>query len=264
MFASVAIPRRLLPVAALLVVAAVATPARASAQAAAEHLALGERDDAAMNVAGALKHYQAAIDADPKSYEALWKATHAAVDLGEYESNPAERERLYTTAEQYARRAVEANPGDAEGHFELARALGRRALSLGTRERIRYAGDVRTHALEALRLNPKHPGAEHVMGMWNYNVMRLNGMSRFIAKNFLGGKVFDSANWDDAQRYMEESVAAEPGRLVHHLDLARVYAARGDAQKAREQYEATIRGTPREYNDRHYQTEAAAELAKLR
>ena len=65
------------------------------------------------------------------------------------------------------------------------------------------------------------------MGMWNYNVMRLSGMTRFMAKTFLGGKVFDSANWDDAQRYMEESVANEPDRLVHHLDLARVYAARG-------------------------------------
>ena len=140
--------------------------------------------------------------------------------------------RLYTLAEQYARRAVEANPGDAEGHFNLARALGRRALSLGKRDRVKYAGDVRTHALEALKLNPKHPGALHVMGMWNYNVMSLSGMTRFMAKTFLGGKVFDSANWDDAQRYMEESVAVDPGRLVHHLDLARVYVARDDKTKA--------------------------------
>ena len=42
----------------------------------------------------------------------------------------------------------------------------------------------------------------HVMGMWNAEVMRLNGMSRFMAKNFLGGRVFESANWNDAQRYL--------------------------------------------------------------
>jgi tetratricopeptide (TPR) repeat protein len=262
MFVSVAIPRRLLGVAALLVAAAI--PARVRAQSAAEHIALGDKDDAALNVTGALKHYEAAINADPKSYEALWKATHAAVDLGEFDANSAERDRLYTTAEQYARRAVEANPNDAEGHFELARALGRRALSLGKRDRVKYAGDVRAHALDALRLSPKHAGANHVMGMWNYNVMRLGGMTRFLAKNLLGGRVFDSANWDDAQRYMEASVATEPNRLVHHLDLARVYAARGNGDKAREQYEATIRGTPHEYNDRRYQVEAAAELKDLR
>ena len=55
-----------------------------------------------------------------------------------------ERDRLYAVAEQYARRAVEANPNDAEGHFHLARALGRKALSLGKRDQVKYAGDVRT------------------------------------------------------------------------------------------------------------------------
>ena len=102
------------------------------------------------------------------------------------------------------------------------------------------------------------------MGMWNYNVMKLNGMARFMAKTFLGGKVFDSANWNDAQRFMEESVAVDPARLVHHLDLARVYAARGDNAKATEQYELVIRGPRTEYNDKHYQAEAEIELRGLR
>jgi tetratricopeptide (TPR) repeat protein len=215
-----------------------------------------------MNAVSALHHYQEAIKEDSRSYEALWKATREAVDVGEY-APEAQRDSMYSAAESYARRAVEANPGDAEGHFHLARALGRKALSLGKRDQVRYAGDVRTQALEALKFNPKHPGALHVMGMWNYNVMKLSGMTRFMAKTFLGGRVFDSANWGDAQRYMEESVAADPDRLVHHLDLARVYVARGETEKARQQYELTTRGTRTEYNDRHYQAEAADELKRL-
>jgi tetratricopeptide (TPR) repeat protein len=241
-----------------------ALPARAGAQSASEHIALGDREHAAMNAPGALKHYEAAVTADPKSYEALWKASREAVDVGEFNASDAERDRLYTVAELYARRAVEANPNDAEGHFHMARALGRKALSLGKRDRVRYAGDVRAQALEALKLDPKHPGAEHVMGMWNYNVMQLSGMTRFFAKQFLGGKVFDSANWDDAQRYMEESVAIEPNRLVHHLDLGRVYAARGDKDRARAQFEATIKGPRTEANDKQYQTEAERDLGELR
>lgn len=260
MLAFVVLPRRALTVAAL---AIAALPALAVAQSAADHIAMGDRDHTAMNAPSALHHYVEAMKLEPRSYEALWKATREAVDVGEF-APPAQRDSLYTEAEQYARRAVEANPGDAEGHFNLARALGRRALSLGKRDRVKYAGDVRTHALEALKLNPKHPGALHVMGMWNYNVMSLSGMTRFMAKTFLGGKVFDSANWNDAQRYMEESVAVDPGRLVHHLDLARVYVARDDKTKAAEQYELVIKGQRTEYNDKHYQSEAEAELKNLR
>jgi tetratricopeptide (TPR) repeat protein len=262
MFETFATTRRLLGAAA--VVSLALAPAPAAAQSAGEHIALGDKDHAAMNAPGALRHYEEAMKADPRSYEALWKATREAVDVGEFNSDEKERDRLYTQAELYARRAVEANPADAEGHFHLARALGRKALSLGKKDQVKYAGDVRTHALEALKLNPKHPGALHVMGMWNYNVMRLSGVTRFMAKTFLGGKVFDSANWDDAQRYMEESAAIEPARLVHHLDLARVYRARDNKEKARAAYEAAIRGPATEYNDRKFQAEAAAEIKEVR
>ena len=260
MTVSFVLPRRAIRVAVL---AIASLPALATAQSAADHIAMGDRDHTAMNAPSALHHYEEAMKLEPKSYEALWKATREAVDVGEYAPRQ-QRDSLYTLAEQYARRAVEANPTDAEGHFHLARALGRKALSLGKKDQVKYARDVRLHALESLKRDPKHPGALHIMGMWNYNVMKLSGMARFMAKTFLGGQVFDSANWNDAQRYMEESVANEPNRLVHHLDLARVYAARGDKERARAQYEATIRGTATDFNDRHYQRQASDEINDVR
>ena len=228
------------------------------------HVALGDHDHEAMNVASALNHYEQAIAADSGNYEALWKAAREAVDLGEFSPSKDERTKLYQTAERYARRAVELQPQDAEGHFHLARAIGRNALTMGTRDRIKYAKEVRNQALEALRLNPTHPGAMHVMGVWNAEVMRLNGFSRMIAKNFLGGQIFGQASWPEAVRYMEQSVTIEPYRLVHRLDLGRVYADMGDKGKAREQFEIVVRSTPGEYNDKHYQEEAAQRLNALR
>ena len=217
-----------------------------------------------MNAPAALRHYEEAIRADPRSSDGLWKASREAVDIGEYNQDDKERERLYTLAEQYARRAVEANPTDSDVHAELARALGRRALSLGKKDQVKYAGDIRAAALESLRLNPRNPAALHVMGRWNYEILRLGGVTRFMAKTFLGGRVFDSANWDDAQRYMEESVASDPARLVHHLDLARVYEARDNKEKAREQYEIVMKGPLGDFNDRKYKEEAAEEIKEVR
>jgi len=232
----------------------------AGAQTAADHVALGDKEYVAMNAPAALAHYEEAIKLDPKNYEALWKASRSAVDLGSFEPNDGKRETYFKNAELYARRAVEVNPGDAEGHFNLARALGKNALTQGPRARIKYATDVRTHALECLKIDPKHPGCLHVMGMWNAEVMRLNGFTRMLAKNLLGGKVFDSANWADAKRYMEESVANEPDRIVHHLDLGGVYRDTGDKAKARAEWMTVMRLPNADYNDGKYKGEADAAL----
>ena len=239
-------------------------PAAATAQTAAEHVAVGDREHAAMNATGALAHYEAAIAADPSDYAALWRASREAVDLGEYTEDEAQRKALYAKAEGYATRAVSANPGDAEGHFSLARAIGRNALTMGARDRVRFAKQVREEALTALKLSPEHAGALHVMGIWNAEIMRLSGIERFFAKNLLGGKVFGSASWDDAVRYMEASVAADPGRIVHRLDLGRIYADIGNVAKAREQLEWVAKAPVREYNDARYKQEAERALAKLK
>jgi tetratricopeptide (TPR) repeat protein len=232
----------------------------AGAQTAASHIALGDKEYVAMNAPAALAHYEEALKLEPRSYEALWKASRSAVDLGSAERNEDKRQAEFKSGEKYARLAVEVNPSDAEGHFNLARALGKNALTQSPRSRIKYAKDVRNQALECLKIDPKHAGCLHVMGMWNAEVMRLNGFTKMVAKNFLGGQIFASANWAEAKRYMEASVANDPNRIVHHLDLAGVYRDMGDKAKARAEYETVMKLPNTDYNDRQYKAEADAAL----
>lgn len=233
-----------------------------AAQTAAEHIVLGDKEHAAMNAAAALHHFQEAIKVDASNAEALWRASREAVDLGEFDAQ--RRDSLYGLGEQYARRAVQADAKSAMAHFALAKAVGRKALSLGPRDRVKYAGEVRKEALEALRLDSANAGALHVMGMWHANIMRLSGVTRFVAKNILGGKTFDEANWKDAAAFLERSAAIEPDRIVHHLDLGDVYKDRGEKAKAREQYQLALRLKPLEYNDKTYQQQADKALKELR
>jgi tetratricopeptide (TPR) repeat protein len=244
-------------------VALVALARTAGAQAAADNIAAGDREYAALKPAAALPHYEAAVAAEPQNYEALWKASRTAVDVGELEASAETRRQIYKNAEQYARRAVAANPADAEGHFHLARALGRTALSLGKRDRVKFAGEVRAHALQALERNPKHPGALHVMGVWNAEIMRLSGLQRFAAKNLLGGRIFGEASWKEAVRYMEAAVAAEPERIVHRIDLAEIYEDVGEKAKAREQYQVVLRSAVLDAKDPTYKRQAEERLKKI-
>ncbi|MEP6508154.1 MAG: hypothetical protein ABJC63_07995 [Gemmatimonadales bacterium] len=234
-----------------------------SAQSPADLLSQGDRDYAAMDAAAALTNYERALSSDPRSFAALWKASRSAVDLGSYAPDAGKRSALFSSAEQYARRALSINPDNPEGHFALARALGKTALAQSPRGRVKYATEVRSQALECLRFDPKNAGCLHVMGMWNAEVMRLNGLTRLVAKNFLGGKIFGSASWKDARSYMESSVANDPDRIVHHLDLAGVYRDVGDKQRERAELEAVIRLPAVDFNDRHYKDEARSELTAL-
>lgn len=233
------------------------------AQTAQEHIALGDRDYVAMKAQDALTHYEAAAKLDPSSYEALWKASRSAIDVGSYATD--RRNALFATGEQYARRALALNPQGAEGHFSMARSLGKTALSQSPKGRIKYATEIRSQALECLRIEPKHAGCLHVMGMWNAEVMRLSGFTRMIAKNFLGGKIFGTASWPEAVRYMEASVASEPDRAVHHLDLGYVYRDVHRDADARREFEKVLSLPSTDVNDHSYKDEARSALgAKTR
>ena len=246
------------------VLAAPVVGAQQGRQSAAEHVAIGDRDHAALNGVNALKHYEAALAVDSMYYDALIRASRESVELGRFDSNEANRTSLYKRAEEYARRAVAVRPNEAEGHFELAKAIGRNAQTMGTKDRVKFAGVVHDEAMAALKIDPKHAGAAHVMGVWNAEVMRLSGFSRFMAKNLLGGKVFGEASWDNAIKYMELAVAEQPNVITHRLDLAEIYIDRKMNDKAREQLEWIGKAPIVELNDKHYKDAAAEMLAKLK
>lgn len=251
------------PLAVLLGTAAL-RPVTTWAQAPATVIELAEKDRAARNAIAALNRYDAALTTAPNNYDLLWRAARELVDLGEAAGTPAQRTEYNAKAEAYARRAVSANAGGADGHFMLAVALGRTALSVGSRERVKYATEIHDQASVAVKIDPRHAGALHVLGVWNAEIMRLSGITRFAARNFLGGKVFDRASWGEARRYMEAAVAADPGRITHRLDLAKIYADNGDKAKARTTCEEALQMPSVEFNDARYKQQCQQLIASLR
>jgi uncharacterized protein HemY len=94
-------------------------------------------------------------------------------------------------------------------------------------------------------------------------VMRLNSFARLVARNFLGGQIFGTANWKEAVRYMEAAVAAEPDRIVHHLDLGEVYRDVGSSAKAKAEFELLLRLPVTDVNDQVYKNQARNDLSSL-
>jgi tetratricopeptide (TPR) repeat protein len=231
------------------------------AQQSADHVALGIAATDARDLPAALRHFEAALKQDPLNYEANWRAALTLGLMGDpypMRVKSARRDSLYARAERYAQRAVKINPAGADGHFALAASLGRAALMVGPEEKVHRAGVIRSEALRALALDPRHDGAYHILGRWNAEVMRLPGIGRFVARHFLGGRVFDQASWPKAIAYMRKAVELAPGRIYHHLALADIYADTGRPREAEAQLRLVDSLPVREALDSNYRQQAAS------
>jgi tetratricopeptide (TPR) repeat protein len=243
------------------------SPAQAR-EAVAEHVALGDAATAALDPAGALRHYRAALALDSTSYDALWKTSRSLVDIAKQiqsgeDSLEQRRDSLYLEARALAVAAVRADPNGAEGHFMIANALGRLSLTRGGRERVRFARIIYDEAMQAVELDSTHDGAHHVLGAWHAEIKRLSGIQRFFAKTLFGAGFMDKANWADAQRYLEKAVALKPDHIFHRLELAEVFMDVGKFAAARAHLTA-IAGLPiADVLDHQYQEDAELNLKDI-
>jgi hypothetical protein len=221
----------------------------------------------AMQPAAALGRFEMLLRADSLDVEASWRAAIARSDLSlplREKRDRARRDSLLGQAQTEARRAVRLAPGNVNALFALGMVLGNTALTKGIREKVRMSNEIRSIALRAVAADSTHDGAQHLLGRWHYEVMRLSGFERFIAKSILGGEEFGKASWPEAQRGLERAVALAPERIYHRLVLARILAARKDKTGAAAQLERIAALPDQVAADTTYRREAAEMLAKLR
>jgi tetratricopeptide (TPR) repeat protein len=219
-----------------------------------------------MEPAAALARFEAMLARDSLDAVAGWRAALSRSDLAIPLTGPGERARrdsLLAAGERDARRAVRLAPASAPALFALGLVLGNEALTRGIRDRVRMAVEIRSLALRALAADSMHDGAHHLLGRWHYEVRRLSGLQRFLAKTILGGRMFGEASWEEARRHLERAVAIDPARIYHRLDLARVALATRDTAAAVRELRRVAALPDRVLADRGYRREAAALLESI-
>lgn len=221
---------------------------------------------APMQPAAALVRFEAILSRDSLDLAANWRAAIALSDISLPLTRKPDRPRrdsLLARAQEEARRAVRLAPNDAPALFALGMVLGNTALTKGNKERVRMATEIHSLALRAIAADSTHDGAQHLLGRWNYEIMKLSGLERFVAKRILGGGIFSQASWAEARSRLEEAVALDPDRIYHRLDLARILQARKETAAAQSELRR-IAGLPnRVAADSTYRREAVELLATL-
>ena len=161
-----------------------------------------------------------------------------------YRFSDAAREKRYTLAPE---------------HIAAARAAAREAIVLlkNSNKTLPLRKSLRSIAV----IGPLASDSQSVLGNWaadghaNEAVSVLAGIRGALGA---GARVTTVQGAPVAD--MEASVAAEPDRIVHHVDLAGVYRDTGDKAKAKAEWQAAMKLPNTDVNDRHYKAEADAGL----
>ena len=125
---------------------------------------------ASFKSAEALKALLRVLQLEPQNHEALSKIARVYIDFGdmipETEFNWQEKRlNQYHIAEDYARKAVKADPNGTWGHFYVATSLGKIAVLSPVRKRIDLAEEIRVEVEKAIALDPQNGFAYHVYGV---------------------------------------------------------------------------------------------------
>ena len=200
---------------------------------------------------------------DPQNAEAMSKMARVYIDFGDMipEASPDWQEKRlkeYRTAEEYARRAVNANPNSTWGHFYVAAALGNIAALSSVEKQIDFAGEIRAAIEKAISLDPRNGFAYHAYGVWHRKLAEIGKMSRMLA-SFFYRRSIPQGSLAKSIDYLQKAVSLNPTVVVSRLELARTYVALENWAQARNLLNS-VQNLPIQFSDDAQNKQKALQL----
>lgn len=200
----------------------------------------------------------------PRSFEALWRASRAAVSLGLLEETKAAQNRWYMRGADYGRRAADVRADRVEGHYWLAANAGLHALQESRPGRVADLGEeVHRAATTVLELEPAHAGAHNVLGRLQMAIMELSSLERMIGRHLLGSEAISFASWEGARRHLSRAVELDPDFILYRLDLGRLHLRRQRPRAAARELRAALRLEPVHPPDARFRDRARELLRRI-
>jgi tetratricopeptide (TPR) repeat protein len=218
--------------AAALALALTSTGAGAeSAESARELVQKGDVFYAKLQAAEALEFYLPAEKLEPNNVRLLVRISREYRHLMSDATNAGEKRRLANTALEYAQRAVDIAPNDAETHLALAISYGKLLPMEETRQQVAMSRLIKIAADKVIALDPTNDLAWQVLGRWYLALADVSTVKRVLARVAYGK--LPAAKYEDAVRCFEKAIELNPHRLMHCIELGRAYAQMGRDADAR-------------------------------
>ena len=193
---------------------------------------------------------------DSTDYDALWRASRAAVVIGIDEEGSRPQNIWLDPAIGYSERAVLVRPDGIDGRYWRGVSAGRRAMNASPGYAVELAQVVYDDAHMILEADSLHGGAHNMLGKLNYEIMSLSRIKRAVARTFMGNDALDDTSWENAEYHLEKAAALWPDFVLFHFDLAQLYRKRGRKDEAVVEFMAALRLPAVHPTDRRLQEQA--------
>jgi tetratricopeptide (TPR) repeat protein len=215
----------------------------------------------------ALKPLLRVLELEPNNQEAFAKAARVYIELGDItpETEPGWQEKRfqqYRSAEDYARKAVKADPNNTWGHFYVAASLGKIAAHSSASKQIDLADEIRSEVEKSIACDPQNGFAYHVYGVWHRRMAEVGKASRFLASAFLGRSV-PKGNLISSVEFFQKAIGLNPTVISHHLELGKTYIAMGKWDLARASLKSSLVQPVQFSDDPNHKKEAEKLLREI-
>jgi tetratricopeptide (TPR) repeat protein len=174
-----------------------------------------------------------------------------------------EKLRLGYIALDYSKRAAACGPQDCDAQLATAITLGKMLPYMPTKEQISATPKIKASADKALELDPNNDTAWHILGRWNRVLADVSVAKRYVAGMLFMGKLPKGSN-EEAERDMKKAIQINPNRLMHYIELGRIYAQMGRKDEARQFIEKGLAMPDNEKDDPETKQRGREALAKLK
>ena len=214
----------------LTVVAVSAAPREAESTAAL--IAKGNQFDQLLQPREALQFYLPANKIDPDNVDLLVRIARQYRHMMSDTTSKQEKLRLGYISLDYAERASALAPNNAEAQLSPAISYGKMLPYMKTKDQVDTSPKIKTSVDRALRLDPNNDTAWHILGRWNRVLADINVVKRVLAKAIYGDLPVTTN--EEAERCLKKAIALNPNRLIHYIELGRIYAQMGRKEEARQ------------------------------